>query len=226
VEYLVYRQQLVEEINAFQDSSASKSATIHTTTTASNEPVTTRMEPSLKVQKQPKVPTGSSQNKVITLSSPYPYGCLLFIKNIHHETNKTTLKVFFGKALANASGGIDYVDFNKGMDTCYLRVSTPPSAQLLSDQFTSNVIVQTNGLDDTGSSILSSKQKDVKPIVVEVVSGRREEMYWQKVPERISRGAVEKAVKLQCKAGAGDKEEDGGERQPGGDNRPKKRRKR
>ena len=226
-DYLAYRQQLVEEMNAFQDS-ASKPATTHTSTASNEPPVPTRPEPILKVQNQPEVRIGSSlDNPDITLSSPYPYSCLLLIKNIHHETNKTTLKTLFGKTLADSNGGIDYVDFSKGMDTCYLRLSTPSLAQLLFDQFMSNAVVQTTGLDDAGSSISSSKEKGVKPIVVEIVSGRREEMYWQKVPEKIRRGAVEKAVRLQREAGAGNKEEDGGERQSGGgDNRPKKRRKR
>ncbi|KAF6764891.1 hypothetical protein DFP72DRAFT_325131 [Ephemerocybe angulata] len=66
-------------------------------------------------------------------------------------------------------GGIDYVDFNKGMDTCYLRLSTPECAEVLSSHFDSTPTVQATGLDDTGT--LASEGKDMRPIHVEVVHG-------------------------------------------------------
>ena len=47
----------------------------------------------------------------------YPPNCLVFVRNVHPETNKTTLR----SLLANAFGGsvekIDYVDYNKGLDS-------------------------------------------------------------------------------------------------------------
>ncbi|KIM29499.1 hypothetical protein M408DRAFT_305460, partial [Serendipita vermifera MAFF 305830] len=49
----------------------------------------------------------------------YPSGCLLFVKNLHPQTNKTTLKKLFEHALESASstnevkvGEIDYVDWS------------------------------------------------------------------------------------------------------------------
>jgi hypothetical protein len=51
----------------------------------------------------------------------YPPRCLLFVKNIDPETNKTTLKVLlgraFGKGKGSKGGEIDYVDFSKGLDS-------------------------------------------------------------------------------------------------------------
>ncbi|KAJ2930066.1 hypothetical protein H1R20_g7030, partial [Candolleomyces eurysporus] len=219
-EYLVYRQQLVQEINEHQDASAL--ARIHEKETSSNEKQASFLPPA-KPSKQPKkdedVPVANSS--AITLDSPYPYGCLVFVKNVHPETNKTTLKTLFGKALsqpdATVNGGIDYVDFNKGMDTCYLRLSTPECARYLASYYNNHQTVQANGLDDTGTS--HSPDSSPKPISIEVVPGTREEVYWQKVPEKIRRSAVEKAVQLQGG-------EAGGVPPAPEDSRPKKRRKR
>lgn len=56
----------------------------------------------------------------------YPPDCLIFVKNLHLGTNKTTLKSLFGRAFTDeggsstfsTSGGeIDYVDYQKGMES-------------------------------------------------------------------------------------------------------------
>ena len=56
--------------------------------------------------------------------------------------------------------------------------------------FTEHPIAQAQGLDDTGCPSTANK----KAIIVEVVSGEREELYWDKVPEKIRRQAVEKTM--------------------------------
>lgn len=55
----------------------------------------------------------------------FPVGCLMFLKNIHPQTNKTTIKELLSRALADHAGtgvlqdgsGVDYVDYQKNMDT-------------------------------------------------------------------------------------------------------------
>lgn len=48
----------------------------------------------------------------------YPKDCLVFVRNLHSGTNKTSLRSLFSLAFANAEvDAIDYVDFNRGMDT-------------------------------------------------------------------------------------------------------------
>ena len=65
----------------------------------------------------------------------YPQGCLLFVKNVHPQTNKTALKSLFGHILnlalgdtassissstgkgTAASSRLDYVDWSKGMSS-------------------------------------------------------------------------------------------------------------
>ena len=53
--------------------------------------------------------------------SPYPFGCLVFVRNIHPDTNRTTLKSLFAQAFQDGSS-LDYVDFNRGMDTVRVRL--------------------------------------------------------------------------------------------------------
>ena len=107
----------MEEINAFEDAGA----VVHVPFTSS-------------AQKLPQAPPSTAVSQVdaptISLSSPYPTNSLVFVRNIHPETNKTTLRKLLSTAfvapLAKGmalGGGVDYVDFNKGMDS----VSLSPS---------------------------------------------------------------------------------------------------
>ena len=56
-------------------------------------------------------------------NAPYPPGCLVHVRHVHPETNKTTLRKLFAKASSEDDAGIDYVDFNKGMITVRAIVS-------------------------------------------------------------------------------------------------------
>lgn len=55
-----------------------------------------------------------------------------------------------------------------------------------------NLVSQSYGLDDIGAATGAKSNA----IVVELVAGKPEEFYWEKVPEKIRRQAVEKAVSL------------------------------
>ncbi|KAJ7685740.1 hypothetical protein DFH06DRAFT_968074 [Mycena polygramma] len=121
----------------------------------------------------------------------YPQSCLVFVRNIHPETNKTTLRNLFAKSV-EAKEAIDYVDFNKGMDSCYLRLTTALHATSLVGHFAQNPTVHAGGLDDAGCP----GQGAGKPIEAELVLGKREEVYWEKVPEKVRLQAVQKALGL------------------------------
>ena len=71
-------------------------------------------------------------------------------------------------------------------------------AQQLVHCLSSIPIVQKSGLDTSGASLahLPLLGKDVSPITAEQVLGKREEVYWQKVPEKIRKQAVDKALSL------------------------------
>ncbi|ETW83557.1 hypothetical protein HETIRDRAFT_311772 [Heterobasidion irregulare TC 32-1] len=140
-------------------------------------------------------------------SAPYPPNCLVFVRNVNSETNKTALRALFSAALLEGGGdlppdGIDYVDFNKGLDTCYLRLATPRHAHALVAHFTLNLTVQANGLDSSGApAALNTSQK---PLEFELVQGRREEVYWERVPEKVRRQAVQRAREVgQQREGSG-----------------------
>lgn len=46
----------------------------------------------------------------------YPKGCLVFVKNVPTDTNKTALKETFNNLLDEGET-VDYVDWEKGLDT-------------------------------------------------------------------------------------------------------------
>ena len=62
-------------------------------------------------------------------------------------------------------------------------------AEQLVRYFTEHPTIQTSGLDGQGTGCATSEA-----IVPELVLGRREELYWEKVPEKVRRQAVEKAL--------------------------------
>jgi len=64
-------------------------------------------------------PPPSAMNGQFDSTSPrdYPVGCLIFARNIHTETNKTTLRKLFSASVGASQDILDYVDFNKGMDS-------------------------------------------------------------------------------------------------------------
>jgi len=61
---------------------------------------------------------------------------------------------------------------------------------------------QTHGLDATGRTPL----QDDKPIAVERVRGKKEELYWEKVPEKVRRQAVDKVIQARLASTAGSSE--------------------
>ncbi|KAI0690860.1 hypothetical protein BC835DRAFT_1362779 [Cytidiella melzeri] len=176
-EYLQYRQRLLDENAVHQ---GTQTAPPPSSSAILVEPTKTTID---KRYEQPVPP-------ILDLSAPYPPGCLAHVRHVHPETNKTTLRKLFAKAFPEGNDGIDYVDFNKGMDTCYLRLATPKHADKLVKYFSVSFVVQANGLDDVGSS----QPGEGRAVTIEMVDGTREELYWLKVPEKLRRQAVEKAV--------------------------------
>ena len=111
-EYLAYRQRLLDDIASVQ----------------LQEPVDMEAEnrevPSTAVTDVPEPEFGDNQLEHLSLdlSAPFPPGCLVFVRNVHPETNKTTLRKLFSHAFDQAKSGaasdeVDYVDFTKGMNT-------------------------------------------------------------------------------------------------------------
>lgn len=109
-EYLLYKQYLVDEMARTQSEvrHPGEDATEH-----KRGGPTTFPQPHSQNKTQTQIQT--------TPSSPYPLNCLVFVRNVNPETNKTTLKSLFAQAFQDGSS-LDYVDFNKGMDTVRVRL--------------------------------------------------------------------------------------------------------
>ncbi|KAF9480711.1 hypothetical protein BDN70DRAFT_856432 [Pholiota conissans] len=205
-EYLLFRQELVEEMNEFQENERDIRRQEKAVPSRSNSGP---MEEHLQERNQGKTCHSSTEAALPALlsihaGSSYPSGCLVFVRHLHSETNKTTLRTLFMQAWKNESetpsksksnDGIDYLDYLKGMESCHIRLSTPLHAQQFVQYFSTHPIVQTSGLDSVGISQQSSPSGS-SSITLELVSGKREEVYWEKVPEKICRQAVNKALKL------------------------------
>lgn len=121
-EYLAYKQSLVEEV----------ARAPHAMSDHDHED-----QPSLHPEMQPQMETQTDTQVQTTLSSPYPFDCLVFVRNVHPDTNKTMLKSLFARAFQDSdqdenqdqdqdgtrpgqhapTTGLDYVDFTRGMDT-------------------------------------------------------------------------------------------------------------
>lgn len=199
-EYLSYRQKLLDQI------AKEESAIGDALPGASAAPAHAVAEVAEGTETHVETPA-------LDLSAPYPPGCLVFVRYVHPETNKTTLRKLLSQAFKDTEApdvGIDYVDFNKGMNTCHIRLAAPRYTKQLVHFFSENPTVQAEGLDGAGTRRVDEKQK---AIAVERVSGEREELYWGKVPEKVRRQAVEKAVRgsAQGLGGADQQKQEAGE---------------
>ena len=137
-EYLTYRKKLVDELNALEDAEVP----MHVPSTLSEA-----QEPS-KPSSSRNISDKVDDVPMIDLSSPYPINSLVFVRNVHSETNKTTLRKLFSAAfvapLANGvvrGDGLDYVDFNRGMDSVSVFLHQVSVARRLIDLLCSVIYV-------------------------------------------------------------------------------------
>lgn len=70
----------------------------------------------------PAVTTATTNLNVVEKHETFPTGCLVFVKNVNPETNKTTLRALFSSAITNNTDAVDYVDYNKGLDSVSERI--------------------------------------------------------------------------------------------------------
>jgi len=111
--------------------------------------------------------------------------------------------------LADANGdttALDYVDYSKGLDSCYLRLTTREHALSLLKRFQGSA---------TGEGI-----------VLELLDGRREEMYWESLPDKVRALALQRAQARKPQPGQGDvvQVDDNGTFMENGERKPRRRR--
>ena len=140
-EYLLFRQELVDEINMFQDEAdigvydGGRKGYVDETLDQEGQVDLPRTN-QIQVQKKAHIHSRSTKSAAIAANDPadtagihpnsaYPPGCLVFVRNVHPETNKTTLRSLFlhargltGIEVGKKNGdGFDYLDYTKGMDS-------------------------------------------------------------------------------------------------------------
>ncbi|KAM5542433.1 hypothetical protein V8D89_003892 [Ganoderma adspersum] len=221
-EYLEHRQRLLDEL-ARADADAERPprrpherqthrGAQHAEPASAPTPTQTRTRTQSESDSEPESepePGPKSAEPLLGLSAPYPPGCLVFVRNVHPETNKTTLKALLGAHAPPAAAALDYVDYAKGMASCHVRTSTPAHARALVSALAARPLAQTHGLDVAGAGSvsapspspsathsLSDSNATPKRITAELVDGEREALYWHKVPEKVRREAVRRAIAL------------------------------
>lgn len=62
-----------------------------------------------------------ASDAALDVQGAYPEGCVLWVRNVHENSTRTTLKALFGALLdqlQEGSGkGVEFVDYEKGLDT-------------------------------------------------------------------------------------------------------------
>ncbi|GAA5982846.1 hypothetical protein JCM10908_006808 [Rhodotorula pacifica] len=181
---------------------------------------------SAKRQKRASSPTAAFNARVKRLRTPspgidlasdaaldvqgaYPEGCVLWIRNVHENSTRTTLKALFGALLdqlQEGSGkGVEFVDYEKGLDTCHLRFSAPALARVMHEHLSSSPslhlsqTILTPSASLSPSSLAAATTASRRPLISTMLSGEEERRYWANVPEatrRVARKAAGAKVGL------------------------------
>lgn len=75
-----------------------------------------------------------------------------------------------------------------------MRLSNSTHADAIRNHFAGGKVVQDGALDNSGQP--SASHPKLQPLEVELVAGKKEEMYWDKVPAKIRMQALEKTRSL------------------------------
>jgi xRRM domain len=78
---------------------------------------------------------------------------------------------------------------------CHVRLSQPALTTQLRDYFATHRVYQTTGLDSAGAT-MSDTDGASKSIQVEIIQGRKEELYWAKVPDKVRATALLKIYQM------------------------------
>ncbi|GAA6059128.1 hypothetical protein JCM10212_003875 [Sporobolomyces blumeae] len=140
-----------------------------------------------------------ASDAALAIQGAYPEGCVLWVRNVHEKSSKTSLKALFGRLLDDlqeGSGkGVEFVDYEKGLETCYIRFSSSSLASLtrshLADSQTYHLSPpELSPADSLSPQEVAAAEGELRrPIAVELLSGERERNYWASLPETTRRAA-------------------------------------
>ncbi|KAH9959221.1 hypothetical protein BC827DRAFT_1214899 [Russula dissimulans] len=199
-DYAEYRDALLRLI-AESSSSAAPSST--------KTPASSSTAPADKAASTNQLPCEEVSTRAAESPQRYPPGCVIFARHVPQDTNKTALRARFSALLADADDdttALDYVDYSKGLDSCYLRLTTGEHALSLLKRFQGSA---------TGEGI-----------VLELLDGRREEMYWESLPDKVRALALQRTQARKPQRGQGDvvRVDDNGTFMENGERKPRRRR--
>ncbi|GAA5977174.1 hypothetical protein JCM11641_003866 [Rhodosporidiobolus odoratus] len=139
----------------------------------------------------------------LSVQGAYPEGCVLWLRNVHEKSTKTSLKALSGallEQLQEGSGkGVEFVDYEKGAGMCYLRLSSSSLSYILLDHLesTPSLHLAQSSLSPVSSlspSALQAAETDLRrPLIPSLLAGEQERRYWAAVPEPLRRKARENA---------------------------------
>jgi hypothetical protein len=131
----------------------------------------------------------------------FPPGCVVFARHVPENTNKTALRALFSALLDDSStSALDYVDYTKGLDT--VRLPLCPCRRLIMSLFEQchlRLTTREHALSLLKRFKLKCGKGDGEEdkIMLESLDGRREEMYWEGVPDKVRALAVQRAQQAQ-----------------------------
>ncbi|KIO31067.1 hypothetical protein M407DRAFT_19942, partial [Tulasnella calospora MUT 4182] len=189
-EYLAYRDVLIARLNARPEPEITARSSSRITPKTREGKAEKGAQPQLSNEL-----ASVATNHVGPTQSDYPQGCLVFVRNVHPGTNKTTLKKVLSLPFTKKhhdGSEIDYVDWTKGLDSCYVRLSGPEHADRMVHYFTKYVQCQREPSDDEITQFVTPEMFK-KRITAKLVKGEREEIYWRNVPQKIKQASLAKS---------------------------------
>ncbi|GAA5919824.1 hypothetical protein JCM5296_001218, partial [Sporobolomyces johnsonii] len=176
----------------------------------------------LKRIRTPSPGLNLDSDAALDIQGAFPEGCVVWVRNVHEKSSKTSLKALFGRlleGLQEGSGkGVEFVDYEKGLETCYIRFSSSPLALLTSTHLSTTPTLHLAPTSLAPVSSLSPNSRSEaesalrRPIAVERLTGESERRYWAGLPEATRRAARKGAggkvglVKEAKRSGEEDKE--------------------
>ncbi|ORZ21347.1 hypothetical protein BCR42DRAFT_488438 [Absidia repens] len=122
--------------------------------------------------------TVHSTKKIEDSTMAYPKNVIIFVRNIHPKSSKTTIR----KLLEQSGAATAFVKHKKGLDSCHVRMASPEDTEKVSQYFGTHHLIQDSGIDSQGTVIDASTGAS-SAISVRAISGKEEEIYWKDDPK-------------------------------------------
>ncbi|KAM0751716.1 hypothetical protein T439DRAFT_324915 [Meredithblackwellia eburnea MCA 4105] len=134
----------------------------------------------------------------VNFPGAFPTGCVLWIRNLWLKSTRSSLRNMFEGLLEELEEGyrkgVEFIDYEKGLDTCHLRFSSSHLASRLNDHLNSTPLAHTapailTPFAEVDPSLANSASDPIHPLTSQVLAGSRERLYWENLPEATRREA-------------------------------------